>query len=197
MIHNSYKKGFSLVEIILASSIFILLATALVGGYLYGEESTALSGNRARAVMLAEGGLEAVRNIRDESFSNLADGTYGLATSSNQWVLSGSQDIVDIFTRQVDVSSIDADTKEIVSTVTWQQNAQRTGNVSVSTRFTNWRDSVAAPASCNDFAVSEGYSSGTCRQNTQQCNNNDEDYLSDGDQYCTGGPSADTCCALP
>jgi len=138
MIHNSYKKGFSLVEIILASSIFILLVTALVGAYLYGEESTALSGNRVRAVMLAEEGLEAVRNIRDESFSNLADGTYGLATSSNQWILSDSSDITDIFTREVVIASVDGDRKNITANITWQQNAQRSGIVSLVTRLANW-----------------------------------------------------------
>ena len=111
-LHTKYQKGFSLVEVILASSVFILLATALVGSYLYGQESTALAGNRARAVLLAEEGLEAVRNIRDEgaegSFGTLTAGTYGLATSSNQWIFSGGSDATSIFTRTITITYVDS-----------------------------------------------------------------------------------------
>ena len=121
------SNGFSLVEVILASSVFILLVTSLVGAYLYGEESTALAGNRARATLLAEEGLEATRNIRDAGFSNLIDGAYGLTTTSNQWNLSGSSDATDIFTRQLTISSVDAKRKSVTANIAWQQNPQRTG----------------------------------------------------------------------
>lgn len=189
--------GFSLVEVILSTAVFVLLVTALAGVYLYGQESTAMAGNRARAVMLAEEGVEAARNIRDQSFSNLVDGTYGLTTTGNQWNLSGSQDTTDIFTRKITISSIDSKRKSLTSNVTWQQNPQRSGSVDVSTRLINWQSTAPTPASCNDHAVQEGYVSGTCRANTQQCSRNNEVLLSTGNVYCTGGASADTCCALP
>ncbi|MDQ3076040.1 MAG: hypothetical protein M3Q34_02840 [bacterium] len=132
------RQGFSLVEIILSSALFSLLVVALVGAYLYGQESTMLAGNRARANMLAEEGLEAVRNIRDAGFSNLSDGTFGLTTTSNEWNLAGSSDITDIFTRQIIVSTIDTKRKLVTANITWQQNPQRTGSVSLATRITNW-----------------------------------------------------------
>ena len=195
------QRGFSLVEVILSSAVFVLLVTALVGAYLYGQESTTLAGNRARATMLAEEGLEAVRNIRDQNFSNLTNGTYGLATTGNQWSLSGTSDVIDIFTRQVVISSVDAKRKSVTVNITWQQNPQRTGSLSLATRFANWQASAIPPASCNDYAVQQGYSAGTCRQNTQQCTNNGETYLSGGDAICVtnfpGDPSHDTCCAQP
>ena len=194
------QAGFSLVEVILATAVFGLLVTALVGAYLYGQEATALAGSRARAVMLAEEGLEATRNIRDAGFSNLTDGTYGLSTSGNQWGFSGSSDTNDIFTRQVTISAIDSKRKQIACTVTWQQNPQRTGSVSAATYLTNWIAAAgggAPPASCNDFVQSVGFSAGTCRANVIQCTNNGEVYLPLGDPFCTGGPSVDTCCALP
>lgn len=131
-------KGFSLVEVILASSVFVLLVTALIGAYLYGQESTSFAGSRARAVMLAEEGLEAMRSIHDSSFCDLTAGTYGLTTTGNQWNLSGSSDTIDIFTRQVIISLVDSKRKTVTSNVTWQQNPQRTGLVSMVTRFTSW-----------------------------------------------------------
>lgn len=130
--------GFSIVEVLLASALFSLLLTFLGGAFLYGEQSTALAGERARAVMLAEEGLAAVQNIRDADFSSLVDGTYGLTTTGNQWNLSGSQDTTDIFTRQITIASVDSTRKTITANVTWQQNAQRTGSVSLITRLTNW-----------------------------------------------------------
>ena len=134
------QQGFSLVEIILSSAVFVLLVTALVGAYLYGQESTALAGNRARAVMLAEEGLEAARNIRDESFSNLTHGSKGLAISLGQWIFSGGSDITDGFTRSVVINPVAGsdNKKNVTVNVTWQQNQQRTGTVSLISRLTNW-----------------------------------------------------------
>ncbi|MEW6617314.1 MAG: hypothetical protein AB1333_02750 [Patescibacteria group bacterium] len=132
------KRGFISIEALLAATIFGLLVTGLVGAYLYGQESTALSGSRVRATILAEEGLEVVRNIRDASYVNLVDGTYGLATSSNQWIFSGSQDTIGGFTRQITIATVDAKRKLITSNVSWQQNQQRSGSVSLVSRLTNW-----------------------------------------------------------
>jgi prepilin-type N-terminal cleavage/methylation domain-containing protein len=135
---NNFCKGFSLVEVLLASSIFAIIVTALVGAYLYGIESTAVSGNRARAVLIAEEGLEAVRNIRDNDFEDLVVGTYGIEVLGGEWDFYGSSDDTDIFTRKVSIGTISDDQKLITSTVTWQQNLQRTGTVSVIGYLNNW-----------------------------------------------------------
>jgi Tfp pilus assembly protein PilV len=135
---RSVIKGFSIVEVLLAASIFALLVTALTGAFLYGQENTALAGARARAGQLADEGLESSRSIRDNAFANLTDGSHGLALSGGVWTYSGAQDVTGQFTRSVIISTIDANTKELASTVTWQQNTQRTGTVSAITRLTSW-----------------------------------------------------------
>jgi prepilin-type N-terminal cleavage/methylation domain-containing protein len=132
------QKGFSLVEVLLSSAVFVLFVTALVGVYLYGQEATAIAGNRARAAMLAEEGLEAVRNIRDAGFSNLVDGSYGLSTISNQWNLSSAPDTSGIFSRQIAISPIDSKRKSVTANITWQQNPERIGSLSLTTQLTNW-----------------------------------------------------------
>ncbi len=132
------SSGFTLVEVILASSLFALLILGLSGAFLYGQENTALSGKSARAVFLAEEGLEAVRNIRDDDFTNLSDGNHGIAITGNEWAFSGTSDATDIFTRQVLVATVDSDRKQVTSTVTWQQNAQRTGSVALVSYLSNW-----------------------------------------------------------
>lgn len=132
------RSGFSLVEVILSAALFGLIVTIFVGAYLYGQESTALAGSRARAVMLASEGIEAVRNIRDEDYANLIDGTFGLTESGGQWVFSGSSDLTDIFSRSITITTVDEDRKSITSNVAWTQNTQRSGSVSLITRLTNW-----------------------------------------------------------
>ena len=191
------NKGFSLIEVILTSSIFALIITALVGAFLYGQESTVLSGQRARAVILAEEGLEATRNIRDESFLNLANGSHGLVISSNEWAFSGSSDTNDIFTREIQVSEVNSNTKQVISKVFWQQNLQRAGLVFLTTYLTNWQDIAAVPATCSAFCQEAGYASGICRANPKQCVRNSEIYESGGDVQCAEGGGSDTCCCAP
>src|SRR3990167_8865223 len=90
--HNMQaNNGFSLIEVILASSVFILLVTALVGAYLYGQESTALAGSRARATLLAEEGLEAVRNIRDFAWNENIYAQTGISDSTGSWSFLGQE----------------------------------------------------------------------------------------------------------
>ncbi len=188
--------GFSIAETIIAGALFTLIGSGLAAAWLYGQESILLSGERTQAVFLAEEGLEAVRDIRDDIFTNLSDGTYGLMISNNEWILSGSQDITDIFTREITIETVDSDRKKITSTVTWSQGGQRTGVVTLVTRLTNWQESTT-PTTCSAFCSSVGYTIGVCRQNATLCASKGEIYESDGDQYCTNTPAMDTCCCKP
>lgn len=136
------KKGFSLLEVMLAIGLFSMLVTAFAEAIIIGQQNTALSGARMRAALIAEEGLEAVRNMRDQDFTNLVDGSHGLTIANNQWSFSGTQDATDVFTRQVTITSVDPNTKNVVSAVTWQQNPGRTGSIDLTTHLTNWHHIV-------------------------------------------------------
>lgn len=135
------QAGQSLVEVILATSILAVLTTVFTFAFIYGNETAILAGSQNRASLLAEEGLEVVRNIRDENFNNLQDGNFGLEISGGQWQLVPGADTMDIYTRQITISSVgdSTSTKDVSSTVTWQQNLQRTGSVTLNARFFNWR----------------------------------------------------------
>lgn len=149
--NNGNHRGFLLIEVMLAIAVFLLLVSAFTTAYLYGQESSALAGTRSQAVLLSHEGLEAARNITDAGFDNLTDGTYGLTQSGNTWMLSGSSDTVDIFTRSLTISSVSDERKYVTSTVSWQQNPGRTGAVALTTQFTNWQDTSGSP-SCGSQA---------------------------------------------
>lgn len=129
------EAGFSVVEILLAVTVFGFLVVALVGAIIYGRASGAESGDHTRAMALAEEGLEAVRNIRDASFSNVTNSspTFGLAQSGGVWTLSGTSDTSGIFTRTVSISAVDSVRKAVTVTVSWGSQ-----QVSVTGRLSEW-----------------------------------------------------------
>lgn len=152
ILHTSAQKGFSLVEGVLAAGLLGIVVTALVGLFIYGQESTRVGGERMIAVFLAEEGMEAVRNIRDSAtgFGNIpADSTYGLIVSGSPQIysLSGSSDTtplspggVEVYTRRIAITSLATPTrKKAVVTVTWDISPVRQGKVEIESHFTDWR----------------------------------------------------------
>lgn len=131
--------GLSLIEVLLAAALFAIVVTTFTGALLYGQESAVLAGARARAVLIASEGIEAVRSMRDSDFANLANGTHGLALMGGVWTLTGSSDVTDQFTRTITIADAGTSRKSITSTVTWQQNAQRIGTVVLQTELTDWK----------------------------------------------------------
>ncbi len=133
------QSGFSLVEALLSIALFALLIGTLISGALYGQQSVILAGNRERATALAEEGLEAVRNLRDTSYTNLTPGTYGLANDNQRWILQPSPDQTGIFARSITITSVAEGTAEVVATVTWQWVTTHSNSVVLTTYLTNWK----------------------------------------------------------
>lgn len=149
------RRGFSVVEVLLAVALFGLLVTGLVGTYIYGEQAAASGGERARATFLADEGLQAVRNIRDYAWNTLMFTQTGLNAGTYWGFLGeGTSDTVDEFTRTITFSPVcrdsggdiatcpaartDANTKQVTSAVSWMNGTQGTSTVSLVTYLTNW-----------------------------------------------------------
>lgn len=132
------SKGFSLVEAIIAVAVFSMFVVSVAGGLVYSYKYVFSSGLGLRAVHLAEEGLEAARNIRDSDFSKLVDGTHGLSSDGISWSFLDSQDSSDVFVRKITISSIDSNTKEISSEITWPDRGENR-TILLSERLTNWQ----------------------------------------------------------
>lgn len=145
------RVGFTLVESLLSVTLFALFLTSTFGAYLYAQESTILTANRSRALLLADEALEAVRNMRDESYANLVSGAHGMTTSTGRWIFSGLSDVSDVFTRQVTITDVDATRKKVAVQVTWPQNIRRNGSVILETQLTNWLRAAADWANAIQF----------------------------------------------
>lgn len=141
---NKAVSGFSLIEALLSLAVFMLMAAALVGALSYGVQSPQVAGANSRALLLAEEGLEAARNLRDTSYAGLTAGTYGLAPAGGIWTLSGTSDTNGIFERHLDIADVDATHKIVTSTVSYKTSASGTSTVTLATFLTNWRRAVAS-----------------------------------------------------
>lgn len=139
---TKFSAGFSLVEALLALGFFMLISATLVGALAYAVQSAQVAGANSRAVLLAEEGLEAARNLRDASYSGLTAGTYGL-TAAGVWALSGVADVTGIFNRHLDIADSGSYTKIVTSTVSYNTGLG-TSTVSLTTQLTNWQRTLAA-----------------------------------------------------
>jgi len=161
------KKGQSLAEVVIAMSIFSIITLVVSTIFLDSLVSLGVSNEEVRATVIAQEGLEAARSIRDESWLNLIDGAHGVANTGGSWAFSGVNDIVDIYTRVVTISSVERDvnnnivatggqidprTKKVTSVVSWTaRNALR--SVQAVTYLTDWNVFDWHETSSTDFSA--------------------------------------------
>lgn len=151
--------GLTLVEVVIASAIILAAVLALLGVHSLYLKMALGNGDAIKAAYLSEEGLEAMRFLRDSSWSaNVAPlslGTeYGLILNGAVWEVSYTDTLVDEFERTVTLSAVyrdgngdivssggtlDANTLLVVSSVSWA-NAGATTTKSISTYLTNLLD---------------------------------------------------------
>ncbi len=153
------KSGFTIIEIVLAISLFALISLGAISSILYGQNAQIRSGEGKRATLLADQTIEILRAVRDsysQGFGALSNGTYGLDRDlDGAWILvPNAPDTVDNFLRTVTISSVDSNTKQINADICWPSaNCGKT--VSLVTYLTNWRgEAPTAPSALSASAVS-------------------------------------------
>lgn len=156
------SNGFSLVEALLAISLFSLILMLFAGSFYYGQEATALTGDRQQAILYAHEGLEAVRNIRDDDFADLEAGSYGVEIDNNRWELTENTEVTSKYERQILVTNVDEVRRDVESIVTWQQRPGRDGQITLATRLTNWREQVSASPLVVQGKTTSEWGSGYC-----------------------------------
>ncbi len=137
------RKGFGLVEIIIASSIVSVALISLVSVFVLSYRLTVRSGEIVRANFIAEEGIEAMHFLRDNGWTptlkNLTSGTnyyLSLNTTTGVWSIGTTNPglLDNTFKRVITVQSVmrngsdnivssggtvDINTLKITATVTW------------------------------------------------------------------------------
>lgn len=153
-----------MIEIIVATAVFMVMITGIAPLYLGVFDSNLRDADKLAAEMLLQQGLEAVRSIRDYSFSNLTTGTHGLSRGSGYWTFSGSSDVSGKFTRTVLVENITRDSacnvtsgagttdnnaKRVTVTINWDYKQGAAGSLSTVEYMTNWSYQAGCEQSSN------------------------------------------------
>jgi hypothetical protein len=146
ILQSKNLKSFSIVEIILATGIFSLLVVGLAGSVAYGINLQSEANEVSKANFLLEEAVEAIYSIKDDSYLNLVDGNHGIGLSGGKWVLTGAQDITDNYTRAVSIATINAETKGITASVSWEKSPGNIRTISTALRLTDWERTILPPA---------------------------------------------------
>jgi hypothetical protein len=156
------QSGFSVVEIILASALFLIFSGGSIVVVLQGFDANRTGTEVVVANQYAIEGIEAVRSIRNQSYANLvASGSAGLTRVASGpafvWTFSGTNNKFgpnNKYTRVISISSVNRDasgnivssggsldpnTMKATSTVTWNVTPTRHDTVVQTSYFTNWR----------------------------------------------------------
>ncbi len=150
----NFRKGQSIAEILVALGLFVVgigSVTILIFG---GQGIVEDRDDAIYAQSLVKEGVEGATSILKGDWTGAADGTYGLTFSnaSGTWQFSGGQDAQNGFTRQITVTTIDANQKKVKSSVAWQAAPGRSLSGELITLVTNWQEAVLCPT--------DGYGSG-------------------------------------
>ncbi|KPJ85933.1 hypothetical protein AMJ57_01315, partial [Parcubacteria bacterium SG8_24] len=147
------SRGVSILEALLSLAIFGILAAGVLIFVIGPLDFAGGSGQRERAVFLAEEGIAAVRSVRNDGWTGLAAGTYGLSKSTGKWAFSGTSDITDIFTREIVVEAVNRDvsgdivtsggtpdprTRRVTSRVSWNPPLGVAQSVELSAYLSDW-----------------------------------------------------------
>src|SRR3989344_3415432 len=130
-----YQFGQSLIEIIIAIALASLLLPALLTGLVASREGKAQEEQRLQATALLREAEDAVRSVREQNWSNISPiGTYHPQVSGSAWSLAAGSEIINGYTRHIEISNVNRDTsgnitesvgsqdtstKKVVSTVSW------------------------------------------------------------------------------
>lgn len=205
---KKYLTGFTLMEIVLATALFALFSVGVVGVVLFGLRTNQVAGEKIIAQSYASEGLEAVRSIKKQSFSNLVDTipTTGLKVSSGNWIFDGINDTLNngkAYTRTVSIAtayrdagnnivesgipgaSPDPNTKKITVAVNWTISGTLQNSILLNSYLSDWSTIIET---CNDGKLNQDETEIDCGGPCSACSNPKSGML----VYSTGGTNSDS-----
>jgi hypothetical protein len=132
------RRAFGLIEAVLATATLLIFASIFAGAFVYGTQSLREAEDSHRAALLAEEALLAVRNIRDQDFSLLQTGDFGVVLSDGVWALQQDMDESNGFTRTVHIDFLNASSVQVSARVSWGPENE-TRDINLVTILSDWK----------------------------------------------------------
>lgn len=151
------NSGFSVVEVMLGAAIFVVFSSGVIALVLQGLETDRLAEEEAIASHYASEGIEALRSLRNQSFSNLVPtGSAGIdrVGAGGVWAFAGASTSYGKYVRTVSVADVLRDasgnivpsggtldplSRKVTSTVVWPVTSARTNTISFASYLTDWK----------------------------------------------------------
>jgi hypothetical protein len=181
--HIYFKKchASGMLELILASTLFLILAIPSSVLSIAGAEQSVIQEKDLTALILSQEGIEASKAISSRNYLNLESGDYGLTLNgSNEWELSITPDVTDdFFTRTITIEDVyrdgsgniassgtlDLSTKKILSKVEWEWNKNKIYEKQLNTYLSNWQSDSFTLSTCAELSAGT-YTTYTQNQST-------------------------------
>lgn len=154
------NKGFSIIEVILAVGLFVIFASGSMRVVIQGLQMNRLGSEQSIATQYATEGLESVRSIRNQAYSNLTTtGATGVTQTGGVWTLSGTQNTFGKYNRVISIANVNRDvsgnivstggtldpyTKKITSAVNWAfVGGAQNKTVTLTSYLTDWKSQIS------------------------------------------------------
>lgn len=179
----SKEEGQSLIELIVASAIFMVVVSAIaylvLDTYILDRDAS----ERAQAVFIAEEGLEAARSIRDNDWDDVPDTDgdgllgkdYCVELFGGVWVFSSDSPpcpAIGKFNRVINLLSISSAEKQVTSRVTYDFKKGEMREIKLVSYLTNWQTVPCSgdnPLPCNSFFEESSCTAFGCDWNPGYC----------------------------
>ncbi len=150
------EKGQSIIELLIALSIFALIGAAMTTMVVGGFQALNQGGDQTEAEALAQEGIEAVKAIRERAWNENIYTQSDVATSSGEWYFlgEGTTETFGPYTRTITFEDVcrdssnnitscpgsytDVDTKKINVSVSWTVRPGITNSVQKTAYISNW-----------------------------------------------------------
>lgn len=129
-----------MIELVFAAAVMLIIMSSSSAVMSVTERQAEESSRQAQALAIAEEGIQASISIADRSWTDLELGEHGLSIGSSpaMWIFQGTSDTNAGYTRTIEVSESDSDTKKVVVIVTWHPRPDRTATVEQELLLTDW-----------------------------------------------------------
>lgn len=184
---NIKRAGISIVEVVLAAGIFAIFSTSIFYLSVDTLQSSEKTEESNKAILYAQEGIEAVRQMRDRNYLLLSSGDHGLDLTNDVWsFIQAPEDIDGYYSRTIfiddvfrdisgniaDAGTLDPEIKKITSRIAWMHNGVIPKSLDMTTYLADWRGNNLIQTDCAEF------NSGT---------------LTDTETISTVAPPADNC----
>jgi hypothetical protein len=141
-----YKKGYSVIEVLLAGSILALAISGIVSALIVAQRNNQSNISQSQALAMAKEGMEALKSIRDRNYNELTNtNNAALSFNNNEWtIITNPGPTVDqltnpLRTRRITLTDSNIPNSKLVKvTVTYQINPEgQTSTITLDETFNN------------------------------------------------------------